>query len=92
MKWELDDLAGTSDLAARYGVGMAAISNWAKRFEDFPQPLAHVSGKPVYSVKQADAWHKRQFGARARKLRERAEDLERKAINLRKQAGRYDTT
>lgn len=92
MKWELSDLVGTSDLAKRYGVGMAAISNWAQRYEDFPQPLAHVSGKAVYSLRQADAWHKKHFSERVQKLQKRADELELKAIKLRKQAGRYDAT
>jgi len=90
MKWELSDLAGASDIAEQYGVGRAAVGNWAQRFEDFPAPLAHVGGRSVYSRKQVTAWYTGQFGDRADKLRERAEELERLAGELRERAAKYD--
>lgn len=90
MKWELNDLVGASDIAAQFGVGRAAVSNWATRFEDFPDPLAHVGGRAIYSRKQVTAWYNRQFGDRPEKMRQRAEELELQAAELRERAARYD--
>lgn len=56
---DLADLAGVGDLAAEYGVGKAAISNWIKRYPDFPIPLVTLSCGNVYSRRQVREWHSR---------------------------------
>lgn len=88
--WDLDDIAGVSDLAPRYGVSMAAVANWATRYADFPQVLVHVGGRAIYSISEVDAWYDGQFGDRPDKLRERAAELERRARELREAARRED--
>lgn len=55
--WALEDLAATGDLAAEFGVGKAAISNWITRYPDFPRPLITLSTGPVYSRHQVRQWH-----------------------------------
>lgn len=56
MLWELSDLVGAGDIAALYSVGKTTVSNWIARYDDFPEPLTHVSGRAVYSRKQVQSW------------------------------------
>lgn len=84
--WDLDDLVGSSDVARRYGVGRAAVSNWVRREPDFPTALATVAGHPIYSRTQVEAWYAQRFGDRAEQLLERAEELEQRAAELREAA------
>lgn len=56
--WALVDMAGNSDLAKKYGVLPSTVANWAKRYPDFPEPITHISGAPVYSRKQVAVWHR----------------------------------
>jgi len=90
MRWELNDLVGASDIADRYGVGRAAVSNWIKRFEDFPTALTTVGGNRIYSRKQVHTWYEKQFGGRTDRLLERANELETAARKLREAAARAD--
>ena len=56
MMWELDDLAANSDLAEEHGVSRATVSNWVKRYPDFPPPLTTLGGRPVWSRRQVADW------------------------------------
>lgn len=57
-EWALVDMAGIGDLAKKYKVEPATISNWRVRYPDFPNPLTSISGGPVFSFKQVAKWHK----------------------------------
>lgn len=57
LMWPLIDLAGIGDLATKYKRGSATIANWRIRYEDFPAPLTHISGAPVFSYQQVAKWH-----------------------------------
>lgn len=61
MKWDLNDLVATSDLAQIFGVGKPAISNWIARYDDFPEPLLTVAGgsTQLFSRKAVVTWHGR---------------------------------
>lgn len=54
--WDLDDLAGVSELAEEHGVVRAAVVNWRRRHADFPEPLIVLSTGPVFSRRQVCAW------------------------------------
>jgi hypothetical protein len=56
-RWDLDDLAATGDLATEYGVRNSTITNWAGRYDDFPEPLVVLSTGPVYSKAHVREWH-----------------------------------
>lgn len=56
MMWELDDLAGNSDLADEYGVTRATICNWSTRYPEFPRPVTVIGGRPVWSRAQVAQW------------------------------------
>ncbi|MEU7948866.1 N-6 DNA methylase [Micromonospora taraxaci] len=46
----------TGDIARLAGVGRAAVSNWRRRFADFPQPVGGSSASPLFDLMQVEAW------------------------------------
>lgn len=52
------------DIARLADVGRAAVSNWRRRFPDFPEPVGGTSASPLYSLAEVEAWltrHGKQF-------------------------------
>lgn len=58
MLWDLSDLVSSADIARMCGVGRAAVTNWKRRYADFPKPLATVSDGEItlYSRTQVTDW------------------------------------
>jgi len=44
------------DIARLAGVGRAAVSNWRRRHEDFPQPVGGTTSSPLFSLPEIAAW------------------------------------
>lgn len=44
------------DIARLAGVGRAAVSNWRRRFQDFPEPVGGTSSSPLFSLTEVEAW------------------------------------
>ncbi|MER7165311.1 N-6 DNA methylase [Micromonospora sp. NPDC000207] len=44
------------DIARLAQVGRAAVSNWRRRFADFPEPVAGSSASPQYALADVTAW------------------------------------
>src|SRR5216110_3079970 len=38
------------------GVGRAAVSNWRRRHEDFPQPVGGTASSPLFSLPEIAVW------------------------------------
>jgi N-6 DNA Methylase len=53
---EEQGLVGPSDIADIAGVSRSAVSNWRKRAEDFPDPVAGTSAKPLFSREAVNEW------------------------------------
>jgi hypothetical protein len=52
------------DIARLANVGRAAVSNWRRRFPDFPEPVGGSSASPLYALSEVEAWlhrHGKQF-------------------------------
>lgn len=49
-----------ADIARMAVVGRAAVSNWRRRFGDFPAPVAGTSSNPLFSLAEVEAWLRRQ--------------------------------
>ncbi|MEV4460393.1 N-6 DNA methylase [Microbispora sp. NPDC049633] len=47
------------DIARLADVGRAAVSNWRRRYEDFPQPVGGTASSPLFSLPQVEAWLRR---------------------------------
>jgi SAM-dependent methyltransferase/predicted DNA-binding transcriptional regulator AlpA len=45
-----------AEIARLAGVGRAAVSNWRKRFADFPQPVGGTPASPAYRLSEVEAW------------------------------------
>ncbi|MEU0078799.1 N-6 DNA methylase [Micromonospora tulbaghiae] len=44
------------DIARLAGVGRAAVSNWRRRFPDFPQPVGGSSASPLFALQDIEGW------------------------------------
>ncbi|MEU4791453.1 N-6 DNA methylase [Micromonospora tulbaghiae] len=74
----------TSDIARLADVGRAAVSNWRRRFPDFPVPVGGSSASPHYALADVEAWlirHQKPFRLRPvdrvwQALRGAADDLQ----------------
>lgn len=72
------------DIARLAGVGRAAVSNWRRRYPDFPKPVAGTTASPLYALAEVEAWltrHGRAFRLSAgdrvwQRIRGTVEDLQ----------------
>ncbi|MEU4376939.1 N-6 DNA methylase [Pseudonocardia alni] len=44
------------DIARLAGVGRAAVSNWRRRFTDFPEPVGGSAASPLYRLDEVERW------------------------------------
>lgn len=49
-------LLGASDIARLTGVKRPAVSNWRRRFNDFPEPVAGAASQPLFSMEEVRNW------------------------------------
>ncbi|GAA3114303.1 N-6 DNA methylase [Planomonospora alba] len=61
-----------ADIARMAGVGRAAVSNWRRRHEDFPEPVGGTATSPAFSLRAVEAWLLAQGKVEELPLRERA--------------------
>src|SRR5690606_27875082 len=45
-----------SDIARLAHVGRAAVSNWRRRYDDFPQPVGGTASSPLFRLVEVEAW------------------------------------
>ncbi|WP_233565180.1 N-6 DNA methylase [Micromonospora musae] len=45
-----------AEIARLAGVGRAAVSNWRKRYADFPAPVGGTSASPEFDLTQVERW------------------------------------
>lgn len=56
----MKDLVGTAEIAKRLGVKRPqVVHDWMRRHEDFPDPIAHISGVRVWAWPDVEAWARR---------------------------------
>jgi SAM-dependent methyltransferase len=51
-----DATVAAGDIARLAKVGRAAVSNWRRRFSDFPEPVGGTSSNPLFSLSEVEAW------------------------------------
>ncbi|WP_329521376.1 N-6 DNA methylase [Spirillospora sp. NBC_01491] len=51
-----DATVTAADIARLAGVGRAAVSNWRKRHDDFPQPVGGTAASPSFSLAEVQDW------------------------------------
>jgi len=45
-----------SGIASLAGVGRAAVSNWRRRYADFPQPVGGSAASPAFDLRAVENW------------------------------------
>jgi hypothetical protein len=100
-----DATVSAADIARLAGVGRAAVSNWRRRYPDFPQPVGGTASSPLFGLSAVAGWFKargKKFelsaGERAwQRLRALGDDLDlaervsRAGVFFAFQAGIFDT-
>ena len=64
MRDDAEATVAAHDIARLANVGRAAVSNWRRRFPDFPEPVAGSSASPLYALMEVEEWltrHGKQF-------------------------------
>lgn len=51
-----DPLVSGAEIARLAGVTRAAVSNWRRRYPDFPRPAGGAAGAPLFSLGEVRAW------------------------------------
>jgi hypothetical protein len=59
-----DATVSAADIARLAGVGRAAVSNWRRRYPDFPQPVGGTASSPLFGLSAVTGW----FRARGKKF------------------------
>lgn len=54
-----DATVNAGDIARLVDVGRAAVSNWRRRHEDFPQPVGGTASSPLFSLREVEEWLRR---------------------------------
>src|SRR5690606_29008998 len=54
-----DPTLNAGDIARLAGVGRAAVSNWRRRYDDFPLPVGGTANQPLSSLPEVEAWLRR---------------------------------
>lgn len=54
-----DPTVNAGDIARLAGVGRAAVSNWRRRHDDFPQPIGGTANQPLFSLPEVESWLRR---------------------------------
>ena len=55
----MDQFVGIAEIADLCNVSSAAVTNWRKRFNDFPQPIAVLKAGPVFKAEEIEKWFRR---------------------------------
>lgn len=53
---ESEPLVTSSEIAQLAEVGRAAVSNWRRRYLDFPKPVGGTSASPLFPLAQIEQW------------------------------------
>jgi hypothetical protein len=54
-----DATVSAGDIARLVDVGRAAVSNWRRRHDDFPQPVGGTASSPLFSLNEVEDWLRR---------------------------------
>ena len=59
-KSALDSFVGVSDICGMASNGTTAshVAGWRKTFDDFPEPVGYLGGRPAYKRSEVSKWLK----------------------------------
>lgn len=52
-------IMGIAEIANCFQVSPAAVTNWRKRYEDFPKPIAILKAGPIFQKEEIEKWYRR---------------------------------
>src|SRR5258705_13755104 len=52
----MPDEVTAAEIARLAGVGRAAVSNWRRRYDDFPRPVGGPVTSPTFALPEVEAW------------------------------------
>lgn len=55
----MGEIVGLYEIALKADVTTAAVTNWTKRYDDFPKPVAEIKAGKFYDSDQVDSWLKK---------------------------------
>src|SRR5690606_22685201 len=57
-RWERRDVAevSASEISRLAGVTRATVSNWRRRYDDFPRAVAGTDTRPLFDLGQVQSW------------------------------------
>ncbi len=53
---EGEALVSAADIARLTGLGRAAVSNWRRRYDDFPKPVDGSANSPLFALRDVEKW------------------------------------
>ncbi|MFD6281395.1 N-6 DNA methylase [Streptomyces sp. NPDC060209] len=56
MRHTSDSLVTAAEIARQAGVTRAAVSNWRRRYDDFPTPTTDSTSSPLFALSDVRAW------------------------------------
>jgi len=51
------DIAGVREIADHFGVQPNVVSNWAARYDDFPDPITEVAAGRLWDLLEVVEWY-----------------------------------
>lgn len=51
------NIGSIAEVAELAGVSKQVVSNWRKRYDDFPEPIVKLAMGPIFNMDQIEAWH-----------------------------------
>jgi len=54
-----DATVNAGDIARLVDVGRAAVSNWRRRYDDFPRPVGGTASSPLFALAEVEEWLRR---------------------------------
>ncbi|WP_092534806.1 N-6 DNA methylase [Amycolatopsis arida] len=55
----VESTVSAGDIARLVDVGRAAVSNWRRRYADFPRPVGGTASSPLFSLAEVEEWLRR---------------------------------
>ena len=56
----VEDLVGAAEIADRLGLAQSqTVHSWRRRYEDFPEPIAHLRTALIWSWPDVERWARR---------------------------------
>jgi chromosome partitioning protein len=63
-KPDMTQFVGIKEITRLFAVSPATVTNWQKRFPDFPKPVTMLKSGPIYRLDQIEHWRRNKMATR----------------------------